>query len=151
MFVEEVLETKATDGLLTIPAQASLRAFARKACDGHVGALLAVNAKGQILGVISERDLMRQVEAGADLDKIQVEEVMTRSVVWVGPKDDINKAMDLMTERSIRHLPVLSGGKILGLITVRDIMRALRKADADDIRYLIDYLHDSMKKEPTSL
>jgi CBS domain-containing protein len=59
--------------------------------------------------------------------------------------------MDLMVTKSIRHLPVLSDGKVHGLITVRDIMRAMRKADEEDIRYLIEYLQDSMKKERTSL
>ena len=69
----------------------------------------------------------------------------------MSPKDDINKAMDLMVTKNIRHLPVLSEGKAQGLITVRDIMRAMRQADSDDVRYLIEYLQASMKKESTSL
>mgnify|MGYP001563548253 CR=1 FL=1 len=151
MLVEKVLETKGNKGVLTIPASATLRAFVKQASAANVGALPAVNAKGQILGIISERDLLRLVDARTDLDRTTVAGVMTKKVAWVSPKDDINKAMDLMVTRSIRHLPVIAGGKILGLITVRDIMRAMRTAGEEDIRYLIDFLQESMKKEPTSL
>ena len=151
MLVEKVLETKGKTGVLTIPASASLREFVMRASAENVGALPAVNEKGQIVGIISERDVLRLVNARVDLDRSTVASVMTKNVAWVTPKDDVNKAMDLMVTRSIRHLPVIASGKIQGLITVRDIMRAMRTAGEEDIRYLIDYLQESMKKEPTSL
>lgn len=151
MNIEKVLATKGSASVLTIPAKASLREFVRLACERNVGALLAVDDQGAIVGVVSERDVVHQLNAGTDLATAAVREAMSRDVISVNPKDDVNKAMDLMVTKGIRHLPVLAEGKVQGLITVRDIMRAMRKADEDDIRYLIEYLQDSMKKEPTSL
>jgi CBS domain-containing protein len=151
MHIDKVLDTKGSTTVLTIPAKATLKEFVKLACERNIGALLAVDEKGKGVGIISERDILRQVNAGADFAKKTVAEVMTRDIASVSPKDDINTAMDLMVTKGIRHLPVLSDGKVQGLITVRDIMRAMRKADEEDVRYLIEYLQESMKKEPTSL
>jgi len=151
MNVARVLETKGSGEVLTLGENASLREFVARACERNVGALLVVNEKGVVCGIVTERDVLRQCNAGIDFEKTPVSQVMTRDVVSVRPGDDINKAMDLMITKSIRHLPVLEEDAVLGVITVRDVMRALRKAEEDDIRYLIQYLQESMAKENVSL
>ena len=151
MNVAKVLETKGDGKVLTIPPSVSLREFSKKACACNVGALLVMGPAGETLGIISERDVFRQVSRGADLDRTAVSDVMTKGVVFVAPTDDVYKAMDLMVKQSVRHLPVMAGGVLHGFITVRDIMRALHQAEENDIVYLIRHLQESMAAEHTSL
>jgi signal-transduction protein with cAMP-binding, CBS, and nucleotidyltransferase domain len=151
MNVAKVLANKGRSGVLTIRDTATLREFVRQACEHNVGALLAVDSQGVMTGILSERDVLRQLQAGKDFDQTRVADVMIRQVVSVVGSDDVNQAMDLMITKSIRHLPVLEGGKMMGFITIRDVIRSLRQAETDDIHYLIRYLQESMAKETVSL
>jgi CBS domain-containing protein len=94
-------------------------------CEGH-----------QLVGIFTERDVLRLAGSGAELAELKVGDAMTRSPVTVSPDDDALEAAKLMGERRIRHLPVVQDGMVLGVLGIRDVLRSLverlwREHDAD--------------------
>ena len=88
----------------------------------EVGALMVMDG-GRLVGVLSERDYTRKIALqGRNSKETQVADIMTRQVVTVGPQTGTRTAMQMMSERKIRHLPVLDGSTVLGMISIRDIL-----------------------------
>ncbi len=122
----------------------SVRDVARLMTERNVGAV-AVLDSGKLVGVFSERDLMtRVVAAGLDPDKTAVENVMTRSIVVAGPRDDINSAMQKMHKLGCRHLPVVDGGNLLGMLSIRDLLMI----DDEDQRQKASFLNELVTYSP---
>ena len=142
--VRQVIESKGSGKLFTIRENCTLREMVRIACEMKIGALLVADEEENLLGIVSERDIMRQCHARADFDKVTVGDIMTRNLLTVDPEENIQEAMDVMINKKIRHLPVLHKGKIEGLITVRDILHAMRAADAREAELLVNYLQSEM-------
>jgi CBS domain-containing protein len=93
--------------------------------DKNVGALPVVDADNRVIGIFSERDYARKVILkGKSSHATTVGELMSSPVTAVSPSDKIEKCMLLMTDRHIRHLPVLNGGKLVGLISIGDVLKA---------------------------
>ena len=90
----------------------------------NIGAV-AVCDGDRLVGIFSERDVLRLTGEGSDLREVNVGDVMTRSLVTVSPDDDVLAAAELMGERQIRHLPVLQGENLLGIVGIRDVLRIL--------------------------
>ena len=129
MTVEEVLSCKKLSEVLTAKASATLEEIAKSLDKKNVGALLVQSDSGALVGIVTERDLVRHIAAGTDFAGTTVEQAMTCSVFSVEPQHDIRVAMEMMASGHLRHLPVMTGNKIVGIITVRDIIRALHAAD----------------------
>ena len=105
--------------------------------DKGVGAVLILNKSGGLAGILSERDCFKKVILAEKNPKdTSVREIMTRKVVVVPPERTVEECMALMTEKHIRHLPVVDGDKILGMISMRDVVRYL----ADDRDLMIKNL-----------
>jgi CBS domain-containing protein len=130
--VQEVLKQKGKD-VFTIPHKATvlqaLELMARK----DVGALLVM--RGQFLvGVFSERDFARNAGmAGEDLLQKPVRDYMTDWVYVVGPDEDVHTCLNLMNECHIRHLPVVNGEEIVGLVSIGDLVKILLPEGEDDL------------------
>lgn len=106
-----------------------------------VGALVVMDG-AQLVGIVSERDYTRKVALqGRNSRTTQVSEIMTRQVVTVGPRTQTSACMALLSERKIRHLPVLEGGTVLGMISIRDIMDDLIADREETIAQLESYIH----------
>jgi len=105
--------------------------------DEHqIGALL-VQEGDKLVGIISERDYARKVILkGKSSKNTQVQEIMTRQVIYVSPSQTMEECMALMTEKRIRHLPVLEEGKLMGIISIGDAV----KAAITEKEFLIDQL-----------
>ncbi|MBN2302178.1 MAG: CBS domain-containing protein [Lentisphaerae bacterium] len=144
MNIQNILDAKGSTALFMVSLNTSLREVVRLACEKHVGAMLVADDAGQLAGIVTERDILFQVDKRSDFDKITVGDVMTKELSTAKPTDDINIAMDLMIAKNIRHLPVVSEDKIEGLITVRDLIHAMRKADEDELKCLVEYLQASI-------
>lgn len=114
---------------------------AARAMDAHnVGSLLVVDGDKPV-GIFSERDLMRRVVvAGKDPAKVKVREVMSKDVWVVEPDTRVKEAMAIMTERRCRHLPVVEKGKVVGLISIGDLVRWISKDQEFQIRMLENYI-----------
>ena len=90
----------------------------------RIGAVLVRDSAGHVLGVLSERDVVRGLgQHGAALLQMSANSLMTRSVVYCTPEDTIDEVMQRMTQRRFRHLPVLDDGRLMGMISIGDVVK----------------------------
>lgn len=150
MKVQKILDAKGSGEVFTMREQDTLADFVRMACEKDVGAMLVTNAEEEIVGIVTERDILRQLNTGADFRKTRLGAVMTRKLAAVQVDDDIQTAMDYMVTLKIRRLPVLAGKEVAGLITVRDLLLAMRLADDRETHMLVDYLRQSLEARGVS-
>ncbi len=137
--IAAVLREKGSKVYTVAPGATVLEAA--RAMDAHnVGSLLVVDGDKPV-GIFSERDLMRRVVvAGKDPAEVKVREVMSRDVWVVEPDTRVKEAMAIMTERRCRHLPVVEKGKVVGLISIGDLVRWISKDQEFQIRMLENYI-----------
>lgn len=123
MILEQILREKG-GGVYSVAESASLKEAAELLDNRKVGAMVILNEAGSVIGVISERDIVRAVaRSGAAALKEPVSESMSRQVVTARPKETIEAAMDRMTDRRIRHLPVVEGSRLLGIVSIGDLVK----------------------------
>jgi CBS domain-containing protein len=123
MKVSDILKAKGS-AVKTIEANATMRALAHSFRKEQVGAMLVLDDKGGLQGIISERDLARGIdEFGTDLAQMRVANLMSRSVVTCAPEDRVATVASIMTQQRIRHLPVVVDGKVVGLISIGDVLK----------------------------
>lgn len=102
--------------------------------DKNIGVVLVVDNDGKILGIFSERDFVRKIIIkGRSGEITKVKEIMTTQVQYVQPDTSITDCMNLMTERRIRHLPVLVDNKPVGLVSIGDVVKAVLKMQQERI------------------
>lgn len=137
--IAAVLREKGSKVYTVAPGATVLEAA--RAMDAHnVGSLLVVDGDKPV-GIFSERDLMRRVVvAGKDPAEVKVREVMSSEVWVVEPDTRVKEAMAIMTERRCRHLPVVEKGKVVGLISIGDLVRWISKDQEFQIRMLENYI-----------
>jgi CBS domain-containing protein len=108
--------------------------------DKHVGALMVVS-EGQLVGVVSERDYARKVILqGKSSKQTQVKEIMTSPVVFITPEQTVEDGMRIMTEKHIRHLPVVEDGILLGVVSIGDLVKWMITAQQQTISQLHNYI-----------
>jgi CBS domain-containing protein len=123
MRVSDILKTKGS-AVKTIAPNATLRALAQSFRKEAVGAMLVLDSENRLQGIVSERDLARGIdEFGTSLPEMRVSDLMTRSVVTCAPEDRVAIVANVMTQRRIRHLPVVVDGIVVGLISIGDVLK----------------------------
>jgi CBS domain-containing protein len=138
--VRGLLETKGYK-VHSIGPDATVLDALEKMAAADVGAL-AVLERGQLVGILSERDYARKVVLRGRLSKdTPVREIMTRDPVCVEPSHPVELCMTLMTDKRVRHLPVLQDGKLLGMISIGDVVRAIIHEQKFEIQQLEQYIH----------
>jgi CBS domain-containing protein len=124
----------------TIAAEATVYDAIVRMVERNVGALLVLNGD-RIAGILSERDYLRQIVVKGRTSKTtRVEEIMTSPVVYVGPMQPVEEAMAIMNDRRIRHLPVVDEGRLIGLVSIGDLVKQVAKDRKFHIQYLTDYI-----------
>ncbi len=124
MTVRQVLLRKGS-AVYTISPKATVLEALERMAQHDIGALLVMEEE-KLLGIFSERDYARKlVLLGRFSKDTRVEEVMTQEVVTVRPETDLAEAMRLMTEHRVRHLPVVEGGKVVGVVSIGDAVKAI--------------------------
>jgi CBS domain-containing protein len=107
----------------------------------NVGALLVMDTRGKVEGILSERDIVRKVGLrGKSADDTKVQQVMTRKVLYVEASQSVEECMALMNEKGIRHLPVYENGELLGLISIRDVLHTVIVEQKIFITHLETYI-----------
>ncbi len=141
MTVRSILEAKGRD-VATIDPEASLDAAIEALHSRRIGVLVALGGDDTLLGILSERDVVRLLaQDGAAALSRTVGEVMTRSVTTITEEASIDQAMNLMTRGRFRHLPVVQDGRMVGIVSIGDVVKR-RIEDADrEAEDLKTYIH----------
>ena len=106
----------------------------------NIGALLVMDA-AKLVGIISERDYARKVILEGKYSRdIPVSEVMTRDVIYVDQDQSVQECLSLMTYKFLRHLPVMKGGVVIGIISIGDIVKAVVDEQGGEIEHLVRYI-----------
>jgi len=142
--VKQLLDAKGHNVWIVAP-DASVYEALKLMADKDVGALLVLEA-GKLVGIISERDYARKVILKGKFSKdTPVHEIMTTRLVYVRPEQTIQECMALMTDQHIRHLPVLAGDELVGLVSIGDLVKAI----ISEQEFLIQNLQDYIMGSPT--
>jgi len=137
--VRQLLEGKAP-GLFTVNADDPVRTAIQLMADHYVGAL-PVLKDGKLAGIISERDYARKVVLmGRKSTETMVGTIMSTPVIHVGPQNTVNDCMKLMTDRRIRHLPVVDKGELIGVVSIGDCVKAVIDEQQHEIEDLRRYI-----------
>lgn len=132
MKVSRILATKGSD-VLSIRPEQSVKEAVQLLMRHNIGVLVVINAAGELVGIMSERDVVRHLAKRDEILSLPVSEIMTRDVVTALSQDDLISVSHVMTERRFRHLPIMEGGKLIGMISIGDILKAQRDAYRGEI------------------
>lgn len=137
--VSDILKGKAGN-LLTIGSDASVFDMVRQMVDANVGSLL-VTVNGRIEGIVTERDYLRRVTLEGRTDKdTPVSEIMTSPLIVVTPETPVEECMAIMTDRRVRHMPVVVDGEVVALVSIGDLVKFQSQQQDFKIQYLTDYI-----------
>jgi CBS domain-containing protein len=140
--IAEIIEDQV---LTVIDPSLTVRNAAQKMVEKNIGAVAVVDS-GKLAGIFSERDLMTRVVAkGLDPDGTKVDDVMSKDLVIADPSDELDDALEKMYSIHARHLPVVQNGKLVGMVSIRDLLEvddAHQRAKAKFLRELVTYSPD---------
>src|SRR6266850_160886 len=138
MSIQAILYQKG-ENVETIAPDASVRDAAARLRDENIAALVVTKA-GAILGIVSEREIVRALSGhGERAAAMKVADILMRDFATVAPEDSLKRAMTLMTRHRTRHLPVLRGGKLAGIVSIGDVV----KHRLEDLELGTNVLHDA--------
>ena len=127
--------------VITIKPDETIHSTIQILVKNNIGALPVCDNKGTVVGIISERDILKGCAGKiASIDKTRVKDIMTKDVVIGTLEDDLSYAATTMAQKGIRHLPVLDGPKLEGILSARDVVEEELKACQIEVRYLGDYI-----------
>ena len=140
--IGQLLKTKGNE-IWSIAPQATIYEALQIMSEKDVGALLVVH-KGDVVGIFSERDYARKLILKGKFSKdTSVEELMTRKVLYVGPESTIEDCMALMTAKSVRHLPIIKNERLIGIVTLGDVVKQIISDQEFTIHQLENYISGS--------
>ena len=140
MKVKDLLKIKGS-AVTTIGPNETVHAAIQKLVKNNIGALPVCDAKGAILGIVSERDLLRACsQRSRAIHSTKVKDAMTKDVAIGIPEDDLDYVMSIMTQKGIRHLPIMVGPKLAGMISMRDIVEVQLEESKAQVRFFGDYI-----------
>lgn len=139
MKIDEILRTKGRE-VVTIAASKSVLDAVRVLVGRNIGSLVVTDGP-QPIGILTERDILRlTARVPGELASIEVGSAMTRHMVTASPNDGLHEMMGVMTDRKIRHLPVLEDGELVGIISIGDLVNACRVSAEEENTHLRRYI-----------
>lgn len=135
MKISRILSTKGSEVIAVTQAQ-QVRDAVAVMVGRNIGAVVVLDEAGQLVGILSERDVIRHSAEDEHVFDLKVSDIMTRNVISCVPQDETMKVANTMTEKRFRHMPVMDGGRLVGVISIGDVLKAQR----DQYRGEIDTL-----------
>ena len=124
MTLASILKQK-TSGLISISPELPVAEVVNVLAEKHIGAVLVLDAPGNLIGILSERDIVRCLAShGGGVLQMTAAQLMTRSPTTAAPEISVATAMEMMTEGRFRHLPIVESGKLVGLVSIGDVVKA---------------------------
>jgi CBS domain-containing protein len=123
MKIVEVLNAKAEGGVITITPDAGVRELLAKLAEHNVGALIVSTDGETVEGIVSERDVVRHLHTDGTVVNNTVGAIMTEVVETTAPDSTLDELMEVMTRRRIRHVPVVDGDKLVGIVSIGDVVK----------------------------
>ncbi len=109
--------------------------------DHKIGAVPVCEADGKLLGILSERDILKGLHnRSKDILNSKVKDLMTTEVIVGLPEDELEEILKTMTEKNVRHLPVMAGPRVIGMLSIRDVIEERLTECHAQVRYLHDYI-----------
>ena len=155
MLIRDIIQEKGGN-VVTIDAGQTIHKAIKRLNEHRIGALIATGQDGEIVGIITERDVLQV--CGQSCDQLSepkslsdsacptlIEDAMTKELVIGVPSDDLNYAMGIMTKNRIRHLPIMEDGSLVGIISIGDLVNAHFEEKVFENRTLRDYIHGSAR------
>jgi CBS domain-containing protein len=139
MNVNSILSSKGAS-VATIEPTATLAAATAILAEKRIGALVVTGAEGRVVGILSERDVVRAIAKGESAMRAPLSEVMTRKVVTCRPNDSVTTIMEQMTAGKFRHLPVVEDGKLAGIVSIGDVVKYRLSEMEQEQNALRDYI-----------
>jgi CBS domain-containing protein len=140
MTVKAILTNKGSN-ILTIEPTADVAAAARILAERRIGALVVTGPERRVIGIVSERDLVRVLaERGSAALDLALTEVMTRKVATCSPADTISSIMERMTDGKFRHVPVVEQGRLVGIVSIGDVVKYRLREMEQEQAALRDYI-----------
>jgi CBS domain-containing protein len=140
MNIGNILATKGSK-VITIHPEQSLKEAIALLTQHTIGALVVVDNAGKPVGILSERDIIHAADRSSEaMLKQAIKDVMTKNVVMATPHDDLQAVLKTMTEKRFRHMPVMDEGKLAGIVSIGDVV----KAQLDEYRGAIDTLQSQL-------
>jgi CBS domain-containing protein len=137
--VRNLLKMKGSE-VWWLPPEATVYEAIALMAEKRIGAVL-ICEEGRPVGIVSERDYARKVILmGRSSRETRVREIMSSPLITVSPDQTVDECMRIMTERRVRHLPVVEGERVVGMISIGDLVKAIISAQAQTIRHLSDYI-----------
>jgi CBS domain-containing protein len=141
MRIAEILRSKGTQ-VATVRPQDSVATLVAVLKQHNIGAMVVSDGSGTVEGIVSERDVVRRLaEHGADLLERPVAHIMTAVVVTCTTEDTVDDLTVLMTERRIRHVPVVEDGELVGIVSIGDVVKSRISQLEEDRRHLENYIY----------
>ncbi len=138
--------------VVTIGPQDTIRHALGRLAEHNIGALVVVDGQDAIVGIVSERDIVRALARSEAILVEPIATIMTRDVIKGTPQDDLVAVGNTMTEHRFRHLPIIEGGRLVGIISLGDIVKAQRdqyQGEVDTLQFQI--LNEEDVKSPQAL
>ncbi len=139
--VKDILKDKGIE-VIAIDSGASVNAAINKMIERNIGAILVME-DSRCVGVFTERDVLKCWAKHSSFEKVAIKDVMSKDLLVIEPHDDLNYAMTIMTNKKIRHLPVVEEGRLIGLVSIRDVVKYHIGNLEAEVHYLKDYIRGS--------
>lgn len=141
MQIADILRHKQDNRVWTIAPDASVRDLLSQLAEHHIGAMMVAGRGSDLVGIVSERDVVRRLDSDGDgVLNGTVEQIMTRDVVHCAPGDAVTQVAALMTERRIRHLPVIDADELVGVVSIGDVVSSRIRELQQDRDQLEQYI-----------
>lgn len=142
MRMKDIINEKGKD-VITINMEATIYEAIKLLNKHRIGALVVLNNNGKLAGIISERDILKECEDRSELlSKTTIKEVMTKDIIIGQMDDELEYIMGIMTKKRIRHLPIIKYDKIVGIISMRDLVKAQLQKSEFEIHDLKEYIYE---------